>query len=193
LTGAGACGASYQAIYEGEVRFEHCYKLDEQPAIPLTQRRECWREWTKFYTYGQTRDRIEYALARQRLLAQRIENPGATAAEAALEADAGAGAAGTLAAPMPTSAYEAPPATHQMRSPDAGTDAPEPAARPVPAPAPHEDVVDLLDPSNNPPGGECTLGCVKAWRACKSGCTADAKGCKSRCDLRYRTCVPKCL
>jgi len=27
----GACAASYQSIYEGDIRFEHCYRVDEDP------------------------------------------------------------------------------------------------------------------------------------------------------------------
>ena len=67
-----ACGASYQAVYEGEVRFEHCYRLDEEPGIPPDQVRMCWKDWAQHYTFGQTRDRLEYALRRQRELTAQI-------------------------------------------------------------------------------------------------------------------------
>ena len=56
-----SCGASLQAVYEGDVRFEHCMALDAQPEVKPTIRRTCWEEWRKFYTFGQTRDRTEYA------------------------------------------------------------------------------------------------------------------------------------
>ena len=64
-----ACGPSVQSIYEGNVRFEHCYRLDIDPHIAPTHREACWREWKQTYTYGQTRDRVEYAERRIRALA----------------------------------------------------------------------------------------------------------------------------
>lgn len=66
--GAGACGASIQAVYEGDVRFEHCMALDAQPDVKAHIRRACWREWVSFYTYGQTRDRVRHAQMRIRQL-----------------------------------------------------------------------------------------------------------------------------
>jgi len=33
-TGLVACGPSFQAIYEGNARFEHCYALEENPQAP---------------------------------------------------------------------------------------------------------------------------------------------------------------
>src|SRR3954466_10275807 len=62
--GAISCGASIQAIYEGDVRFEHCMALDSRPDVKPTLRRACWDEWKKFYTFGQTRDRVDYAAVR---------------------------------------------------------------------------------------------------------------------------------
>jgi len=60
-----ACGANMQAVYEGDVRFEHCMALDLQPDVRTELRRECWSEWLDHYTYGQTRDRISHAAARR--------------------------------------------------------------------------------------------------------------------------------
>jgi hypothetical protein len=71
LAGAAStlgCGASIQAIYEGDVRFEHCMALDAQPRIKSRIRRACWQEWVSFYTYGQTRDRVAHAQLRIRQL-----------------------------------------------------------------------------------------------------------------------------
>jgi len=55
------CGASIQAVYEGDVRFERCMALDVRPEIAVGERRECWTDWVVFYTYGQTRDRLRHA------------------------------------------------------------------------------------------------------------------------------------
>lgn len=63
-TGVSGCGASIQAVYEGDVRFEHCMALDAQPDVQSVVRRACWVEWVHFYTYGQTRDRVVHAQIR---------------------------------------------------------------------------------------------------------------------------------
>jgi hypothetical protein len=183
--GAG-CGASYQALYEGEVRFEHCYKLDEQTSLPLMQRRECWREWTQFYTYGQTRDRIEYALTRLRELTARIENPD------------GGGLVGASTSPRPpslpapTNLFESPPPVHVILPQDAAAIDAQPEAASS-GPGGLLDSIDLLDPSNNPPGQACMLSCAKQWRRCADVCAKDKGRCKAQCDLRFRICIPKCL
>ena len=58
---ASACGASVSAVYEGDVRFERCMALDWAPQVDPQLRRGCWEEWEKYFTAGQTRDRMEYA------------------------------------------------------------------------------------------------------------------------------------
>jgi hypothetical protein len=63
-----SCGASLNAVYEGDVRFEHCMALDSQPEVRSAIRRACWSEWVQFYTYGQTRDRVVHAQLRIRQL-----------------------------------------------------------------------------------------------------------------------------
>lgn len=62
------CGPSVQAVYEGDVRFEHCMALDSDPTVKPRYRRACWVEWIAFYTYGQTRDRVVHAQFRIRQL-----------------------------------------------------------------------------------------------------------------------------
>ncbi|HHH28185.1 MAG TPA: hypothetical protein ENK57_07550, partial [Polyangiaceae bacterium] len=52
------CGHSIQAVYEADVRFEHCMAMDAQPNVKPRIRKQCWKEWLAFYTYGQTRDRV---------------------------------------------------------------------------------------------------------------------------------------
>lgn len=59
-----ACGPSFEAIQEGDLRFAHCDRLDLDPHIAPSHRLHCWREWRRVYTYGQTRDRVEYAQRR---------------------------------------------------------------------------------------------------------------------------------
>src|SRR5437868_3840856 len=83
-----ACGPSYQALYEGDARFEHCYALEEASLSSMQQRSDCWRDWMLRYTYGQTRDRVEYASARYRALSRA---PQAPTDEAMMEAAPGEG------------------------------------------------------------------------------------------------------
>jgi hypothetical protein len=59
-----ACGPSFEAIQEGDLRFAHCDRLDLDANIAPSHRLHCWREWRRVYTYGQTRDRVEYAQRR---------------------------------------------------------------------------------------------------------------------------------
>jgi hypothetical protein len=61
---AQGCGPSFEAIQEGDLRFAHCDRLDLDPNISPSHRLHCWREWRRVYTYGQTRDRVEYAQRR---------------------------------------------------------------------------------------------------------------------------------
>src|SRR5688572_18975671 len=59
-----ACGPSFEVLAEGDLRFAHCDRLDLDPRIAPSHRLHCWREWRRTYTYGQTRDRVEYAARR---------------------------------------------------------------------------------------------------------------------------------
>src|SRR5689334_13834545 len=61
---SSACGPSFEVLAEGDLRFVHCDRLDLDPKIAPSHRLHCWREWRRMYTYGQTRDRVEYAQRR---------------------------------------------------------------------------------------------------------------------------------
>lgn len=174
---AAGCGASYQSIYEGEVRFEHCYRLDEEPDIPLTQRRECWKEWTRFYTYGQTRDRLEYALKRQRELSGQIQNPGGSPVEADPSESA------RLVAPAPTSPFEPPPHLHSAAH-DAGT---------TEAGIDPKAIEALLAANESAPGQRCMLGCLRSWHDCVGTCQKAEEPCRKTCDDGFRGCVSRCV
>jgi hypothetical protein len=65
---ATSCGTSIRGMYESDVRFEHCMALDAASGVKPTIQRGCWEEWVSFYTFGQTRDRIDYARERKRQL-----------------------------------------------------------------------------------------------------------------------------
>jgi hypothetical protein len=169
---AVACGPSFQIIYEGDVRFEHCYAVDESPTTPLREKADCWRDWMKNYTYGQTRDRIEYAAGRQTALTLAPQSP---TDEALMEAAPGGGVRkNVISAPMPSSAYAPPPATMvDDAKPDAGP-APRPSAAPV----------------QRAPGAECIDTCAKEWSGCRDGCTG--KACDA-CDATHKACARACF
>ncbi len=179
VVGVGGCGASFQAVYDGDVRFEHCYALDESSGISRDQKEECWRDWTKNYTYGQTRDKIEYAVSRRLALSRVAELP---TDDATKQAAPGEGIRkNVITAPMPTSAFVPPPTT--LPEAEAGQRAQGPTK-----------VSDLQRPQSvpqiRPPAAECTDECTKTWTGCKKDCvgaTCDA------CDTSDKTCVLACM
>jgi hypothetical protein len=178
---AVACGPSYQALYEGDARFEHCYALEEGGQASMPQKSECWRDWTARYTYGQTRDRIEYAAARLRAL-QRA--PQAPTDEALMEAAPGEGRLlSNVDAPAPTSAFAPPPGVMAASSAHPEQTLPgyiDGGAGFVKEEAPAE-----------PPGSACGTSCDATWSRCKSTCGAGAK-CDG-CARDYKRCMRSCF
>lgn len=174
------CGPSVAAVYEGKVRFEHCYRLDLDVNIAPTHREVCWREWTERYTYGQTRDRLDYARRRIHKLAT-----GDRSRPAMIE-DGSDSAPVPAEAPVPTSVHAPPP----------------PLARPVIAPtdagAPEVDSstpTTVEDAGPAPPGADCTPACETAWRTCYTRCNPDAgkKSTCGACKADYSVCLQRCL
>jgi hypothetical protein len=165
------CGASINALYEGDVRFEHCMALDSRSDVKPTIRRACWEEWTQFYTFGQTRDRVDYARMRQKQLRNASDfdegdwspPPSAVAA----------------AAPEPTSALAPPPMTLSVA--DAG--APD-AAEPAPSSA-------KTDGTKAPPSSECSASCEQTWAVCRQDCKTPA--CDKTCTGKYKRCMRRCF
>ena len=104
-----ACGPSFQTIYENDARFEHCYALDDSATTSLANlKARCWKDWKEHHTFGQTRDRVEYAQSRYVAL-NSTELP---TDEAMMHAAPGeVGEHQQLTAPTPTNAFVAPPST----------------------------------------------------------------------------------
>lgn len=170
LTALTACGASINAVYEGDVRFEHCMALDAEVEVKPPIRKACWEEWTKFYTYGQTRDRVEYAKHRVRqlnklqgddddveLLVGRPRSPSAV--------------------PEPTSALAPPP---MMLVTDAGAGGGEDAG------ADAADIVPIALPA-----AACSSACEKTFTECRTTCVAAT--CEPGCGTKYKRCMRKCF
>lgn len=172
-----ACGPSVQSIYEGNVRFEHCYRLDLDLSIAPSHREACWRQWLRTYTYGQPRDRTEYARHRIRaFLAGDVSRPTLN-----LGSEPSSGERRFyLVAPDPTSAHAPPPpmATRvyvdDERAPATSAKASVPAA----------------------PAARCSADCETSYRSCQAACTAGGGTsetvCQS-CDPDYKACMKRCF
>ena len=176
------CGPSYQALYEGDARFEHCYALEESGQISMIQKRDCWRGWILHYTYGQTRDRVEYAAARYKALARA---PQAPTDEAMMEAAPGEARSTAIVAPAPTSAFAPPPKTLEATVADSGADE-EMNAGYLDASTP----VVTEESAPQPPGSSCTTGCDATWNHCKD-CDGGAKC--AECTATYKRCMRRCF
>src|SRR4051812_32084625 len=142
---ATSCSVTYQSIYENDVRFEHCYRLDEERTVPIDQKRACWQAWSRSHTYGQSRDRMEYARARDRALYD---------AQATGMRPLPGMNAGVPACPMPTSAFAPPPST---LAPDAGAAVPAQASALIARPADKDAGVAA-------PGARCGDTCGHDWK-----------------------------
>jgi hypothetical protein len=166
--GAAACGPSFQTVYEGDVRFEHCYALDETGS-PLETKKECWRRWLHGYTNGQSWDRVEYAATRFSQLSLGPTLP----SEESSEARPGRRPQ-TVAAPVPTNAF-APPPNLASSAPPAVSAAPS---------------VLVREGGPRAPAADCCDGCGEEWSTCRGRCQGPA--CDA-CDVSYRSCMPACF
>jgi hypothetical protein len=183
LIAAASCGPSVQSIHESNVRFEHCYRLDLDRVIAPNHRQACWREWVDRYTYGQTRDRIEYGRRRMRAIA-------AGQLGTSLSLDASVHDAGTdpdaAPVPAPISIHAPPPAV-----------APGPARPTEAASATDAGSADASSPAPTPPGAECNSACETTWGSCKATCAdgqdaGAAKRC-AVCETDYKACMRRCF
>jgi hypothetical protein len=201
--GALACGPSFQAIYEGNARFEHCYALEENAQKGAPEKSDCWRDWSEHYTYGQTRDRIHYATARFVALSQSSNVP---TDEAMMMAAPGmTPRESTITAPAPTNAFAPPPKVldeadggliggRPLRPNEVSTIV-YPGGKPPGPPASAPVALVQLDASVAPPpdasvaplarvpGSECAEPCLARFRECKGGA----------CEKTYRGCMRACF
>jgi hypothetical protein len=194
-----ACGPSFQTLYEGNARFEHCYALEENPQVPLPEKAACWRNWSEHYTFGQTRDRIHYATARYVALSEAHDMP--TDEALMMAAPGETPRRSTITAPAPTNAFAPPPkvldpaglSISHMNDPtgvpavvDAGV-----AAIPTDAGAASLPVV-----TSSLPSATCSDRCGSAFRTCNGdACERDA-GPPAKCEAcakTYRTCMRDCF
>jgi len=185
FSAAFACGPSVQSIHEGSVRFEHCYRLDLDLDIAAGHREACWKEWLSSYTYGQTRDRIEYARRRIRAFT------GGDTSRPEL------GLSGEqrpedrqfyLVVPAPSSLHAPPaPIATRLHGLDAGLPDAGDAGGAIAA--------DAGANAAPPPGEECADACRHGFKSCSAACENDAgsdAACKS-CDPDFKRCMRRCF
>lgn len=104
------CGASFESLYESEVRFEHCYRLDLEEHAAPTHRLFCWQEWLETYSLDQSRDRIEYSRRRVHALSSGdVSRP-------TLQVGSGSGRSAAQGA-LPDNASVAPPSVVRADTP----------------------------------------------------------------------------
>lgn len=197
--GLVACGPSFQAIYEGNARFEHCYALEENPQVPMPDKASCWRDWSEHYTYGQTRDRVHYATARYVALSQA---PNLPTDEALMMAAPGeTPRATTITAPAPTNAFAPPPKVLEPGE--------QKVARMPGHPGEAADIPMLGIDGGVPapvqtalPAATCADTCGDNYRSCSAECLASDAGARAgnaktktcdACQKAYRTCMRTCF
>jgi len=187
LAGAG-CGPSYQVVYEGDARFEHCYALDDTPTAPMQDKTDCWTQWMRSYTYGQTRNRVDYAAMRAKALQEAHQAP---TDEAMMGAAPGGGTARVIGQdePVTTNAFASPPKT--MSEGDAGAGAPGAPAPPLVRLVPVAPFTPAEAATQPTPGGACTAACRVKWETCRESCKL-AMTCRG-CDKTYGKCVQRCF
>lgn len=177
---ASGCGPSVQSIYEGDVRFEHCYRLDLEVDVAPTHRQACWTTWLDRYTYGQPRDKLEYARRRVRAFASGdVDKPELRVGHETAQQDA---RQFYLVVPSPTSVHAPPPPIATRLNA---------VAEPPPAPSSEA----LAKSAEKPmPGEDCATACRGAFNSCNQACDPSAKtpACKS-CDPDYKKCMQRCF
>jgi hypothetical protein len=135
-------------IYEGNVRFEHCYRLDLDVSIVPSHRHACWQDWMSRHTYGQSGDRLAHARRRLEELSRGNQ------ATLPLLGDAGIEQKQVSApVPMPTNIHSAPPPK-------------VPELKPVATPA-----VSAIAPTKLlAPETDCAKACQGQWEECSPAC-----------------------
>lgn len=172
-------------MHEGSVRFEHCYRLDLDPQVVATHREACWQGWLTSFTYGQPRDRIDYARTRLSELKNGDPSPPTlrTGGDHRPEQRQF-----YLVVPAPTSVHAPPPPVATVwREEDAG-------------PGDSASATDAgTENLNTPPASSCAESCRSEWETCTAQCTADAgvtdagTGDCAPCTKPYSLCMKKCF
>lgn len=198
LLGPLACGPSFQVVYEGNARFEHCYALEESPQTLVPEKVACWRDWSERYTYGQTRDRIHYATARYVALSQSLDTP--TDEAMTLAAPGMTPRQSSITAPSPTNAFAPPPTVLGEDFLDGGSARPDRTSSGTERPLSDGGAADAGDGGARPlPASACTDACGASYRKCSTECTRGDAGSGPRngacaaCEKTFAACMRGCF
>lgn len=173
---ATGCAASFQTMYEGDVMFEHCYRLDIDVVVPTDEKRACWDRWLATGTRGQTRDRVEFAAARSRALLVGPSSSGVAFLHIAAPLPIESAASTAVACPLPETPFEAPPSTV--------------AARPTATAAPSASAAKAPDTPETK-RQFCIDACAGQLATCAGLCTSIR--CGQKCTDEVKSCMAGCL
>lgn len=168
-------------MYEGDVMFEHCYRLDIDAAVPPPEKRVCWERWLATNTRGQTRDRVEFAAARSRSLMAGPNASGVAFLRVLDPSGGDAAPATSVACPLPETPFEPPPPTLAAVPAKASA-----AALVPPAPAVSSSAALVGKPRGRP----CFDACGADLAGCASKC-ANAR-CSQKCADEVKKCMGTC-
>ncbi|GAC1352291.1 MAG: hypothetical protein NVSMB1_13710 [Polyangiales bacterium] len=163
------CGPGIRTIVEGDMRFEHCYRIDEDERTAVADKKTCWDDWTVNHTSGQDPSRVKYANDRLHAIdastrAPALPSPGGSAST---------NIAAMIGAPLPASIYHAPPSI----------------AAKVKKPFAEEPSTTAGIPAN---WLVCGDACAKSFHTCSPPC-AGALPCMKACDAHFQACMRTCF
>ncbi|HEY6725627.1 MAG TPA: hypothetical protein VI197_16440 [Polyangiaceae bacterium] len=209
------CGPSIQPIHEGGVRFEHCYRLDLDAKIAPAHRHACWKQWLEVYSYGQSRDRLEYSQRRLRDLESGDPHPPQLNLD---HLEAREARQFYMATPAPTSVHAPPPpvataSTEPLAPGDACvigcrtaraaclTRCEKPVIDPATAPPPSAEAKTGNPPSTRTPGAKpappsavpptAATGVAAAGEAAEGAKESTVGECD--CEADYKMCGARCF
>lgn len=159
-----ACGPSMRTLVESDMRFEHCYRIDDDPSVAPDDKRGCWSQWQAQFARGQDQNRVQYARRRLQVLGGAAPSPSASTEPTVVP----------TALPQPSAATPAPYSPYAPPPPIA-------SLHPAPLPASVGMVV----------AAACADGCGRAWRACALPCGPSTE-CLGACQEGFRGCVKAC-
>ena len=180
--GRSRCGPSYQALYEGDARFEHCYALEENGAVDDDPEE---RLLARLDPALHLRPDPRPGGVRDRPLQGDDPGPAGPDRRGHDGGRARGGAPSSIAAPAPTSAFAPPPKTLD-ESTGVEIESNEVTAGYTDAGS----AVVTEESAPPPPAAACTNRCEDKWSRCRD-CDGGAKC--AACTATYKACMRGCF
>jgi hypothetical protein len=205
----GACGPNLRMVAEGEVEFERCRGVEDDPSAANDERLQCWNNWQQTFTVGQSAERTQHARVRIAALSrgdgssggqQPVAGPttmrGPTPAPGApASSTVAAGQANGVVVGAPSGSPGVNGVYTVNNPPNAGPNAPPTStgpAGPTSSAGPSSVPSPAAGSTTAPPGASCSGTCRDGWSACNSPCGRGDSACVARCDDVYRDCMRGC-